>query len=100
MDITELQKQLSPILEAYGIERASVFGSVARGTAQPDSDIDLLVRLGKPMGMFLFMGLIAAMEQKLGRKVDLLTENSLNKFLKPHIERDLKPIYENRPTLH
>lgn len=96
MGILELQKQLSPIFQTYGVKRASVFGSVSRGEDKPESDVDLLVKLGKPMGMFLYMDLIDKMEAKLGKKVDLVTEDNLNKFLKPFITRDLKIIYEDR----
>ena len=96
MDIPKLQKQLSPIFQTYGVKRASVFGSVSRGDDKPDSDVDLLVKLGKPMGMFLYMDLIDKMEEKLGKKVDLVTEDNLSKFLKPFITRDLKIIYEDR----
>lgn len=55
MNISELQKQISPILQTYGVKRAAVFGSVSRGEDKPDSDVDLLVKLGKPMGMFMYM---------------------------------------------
>lgn len=40
------------------------------------------------------MDLIEKMEEKLGKKVDLITEDNLNKFLKPYISRDFKTIYE------
>jgi predicted nucleotidyltransferase len=96
MDIAELQKQISPILRTYGVKRAAVFGSVSRGDDKPGSDVDLLVKLGKPMGMFMYMDLIEKMEQKLGKKVDLVTEDNLDKFLEPFISRDLKTIYEDR----
>jgi uncharacterized protein len=97
MSISEIQKKLSPILQSYGIKRASIFGSVSRGEDRPDSDVDLLVDLGdQTMGMFEYMGFIEKLEQELNRKVDLITEKSLNKFLKPYILPDLKVIYENR----
>ena len=95
MNIIDLQQKLSPIFQNYGITRASVFGSISRGEAGPESDIDLLVKLGKPMGMFKYMDLIEEIEEKLHRKVDLLTEGNVNKFLEPYIRPDLKTIYED-----
>lgn len=94
MNVLDIQNKISPILKEYGIKRAAVFGSVSRGDDSPKSDIDIMVSLGKPMGMFLYMSLIREMENKLGRKVDLVTENSINKFVRPYIQSDLKVIYE------
>ena len=94
MNVLDIQNKISPILKEYGIKRAAVFGSVSRGDDSPKSDIDIMVSLGKPMGMFLYMSLIREMENKLGRKVDLVTENSINKFVRPYIQSDLKIIYE------
>lgn len=94
MNVSEIQNKISPVLKEYGIKRAAVFGSVSRGDDKPKSDIDIIVSLGKPMGMFAYMSLIREMENRLGRKVDLVTENSINKFVRPHIQPDLKTIYE------
>jgi len=97
MSIVEIQKKLSPILRDYGIKRAAVFGSVSRGEDKPESDVDLLVDLGnQTMGMFEYMKFIEKLEQGLNRKVDLVTEKGLNKFLRPYILADLKIIYEDR----
>jgi len=95
MRLEEIQKKTSTIFREYGIKYAAVFGSVARGEDTPESDIDFLVTLGeKPMGMFRYMGFIEKMEEKLKRKVDIVTEASADKFLKPYILSDLKMIYE------
>lgn len=95
MKISEIQEQISPLFREYGIKHAAVFGSVSRGEDRPDSDIDILVSLGeKPMGMFTFMELIRRAEEKLGRKIDMVTEGALNKFVRPYITKDLKTIYE------
>lgn len=94
MSIAEIQHKISPILRKYGIRHAAVFGSVSRGTNRPESDVDLLIKLGKPMGMFAYMRLLRELEMILGVKVDLVTENSLNKFVKPYVTPELKTIYE------
>jgi len=96
METLEIQKKLTPIMIKYGIKRAAVFGSVSRGDDRPESDVDLLVKLGnQPMGMFKYMQFIEEVEETLGRKVDLVTEGS-DKFLKPYILKDTKVIYEER----
>ena len=94
MSIEEIQKKIHPVLKSYGITYAGIFGSVSRGEDRPDSDVDILVKLGKPMGMFSYMKLIKAIEDILDRRVDLVTEQSLNKFVKPYIMPELKTIYE------
>ena len=94
MKISEIKDKLASIFRANDIEYAAIFGSVARGEDRPDSDVDILVRLGKPMGMFAFMEFIEKIEQSLKRQVDLVTEKSLNRFVKPYILSDLKTIYE------
>jgi predicted nucleotidyltransferase len=83
-------------LNEYDITYAGVFGSVARGEDTSESDIDILVHLGKPIGMFSYMALIRSIETSLERKIDLVTENSLNKFVRPYVLPELKTIYEKR----
>ena len=95
MQVAELQRKIEPILRSHGIKRAAVFGSVARGTDRQGSDVDLLVRFGKPTGMFAFMRFVGEIEQALGRSVDVVTENSLSKHIRPHVETDLRTIYES-----
>ncbi|MEK7501601.1 MAG: nucleotidyltransferase family protein [Patescibacteria group bacterium] len=94
MSIADIKNKLQPIFKFYGIAYAAVFGSVSRGEDRPDSDVDILVRLGKPMGLFSYMKLIHAIEDLLGRKVDMVTEQSLNKFVRPYVIPELKTIYE------
>ncbi|MDE1988795.1 MAG: nucleotidyltransferase domain-containing protein, partial [Patescibacteria group bacterium] len=52
MNVLEMKNKISPVLKKYGIKRAAVFGSVSRGDDSPKSDVDIMVSLGKPMGMF------------------------------------------------
>ncbi len=94
MSVKDLQNKLSSIFREHGVKRAAVFGSVSRGDDLPGSDIDLLVKLGKPTGLVGFVGLVNEIEEILGRKVDLLTEGGVNKFIEPYILPDLKTIYE------
>ena len=94
MDIQHLKHELSPIFREHGVRRASVFGSVSRGEDHGDSDIDLIVKLGRPMGLVGFVGMVEKMEKTLGRKIDLLTEGGINRFIEPYIKSDTTTIYE------
>lgn len=94
MLVPEIKQRIGPVLREHGVLRASVFGSVARGHDRPDSDIDLMVKLGKPMGLFAYMKMLSKLEDCLGRKVDLVTESSLNKHVKPFVLPELKTVYE------
>jgi predicted nucleotidyltransferase len=78
-----------PVLKAY------LFGSYSRGEAEQNSDIDILVELdySKPIGMeFITMQL--DLEDILNKKVDLLSEKAVSKYVKPFIEKEKVLIYE------
>ena len=94
MTIQEIKQKTVPILEQHGVAYAAVFGSVARGEDGPESDVDILVRLGRPMGMVGYMRLIYDIEEILQKKVDVVTEQSLNEHVRPYILPDLTTIYE------
>lgn len=81
-------KKINPILEKYQIKRASIFGSFARGEEKKSSDVDLLIELGKIGGLMAMGRLKMDLEKKLKRKVDLLTYNSINHLIAPHIKKD------------
>lgn len=94
MSLDYIKEKISPILKKNDILYAGVFGSTSRGNNRPDSDVDILVKLGKPMGIFSFMNMEIDMENALGKKVDLVTDNSLKDSLKPFVLKDLITIYE------
>lgn len=77
-----LQSHKDELYKRYHVESLSVFGSVSRGAARPDSDIDILVRYQITPGMFEFLSLKQYLEGIVGRSVDLVTEGSLKKQLK------------------
>lgn len=96
MNLSEIQEKTEPILRSYHVRKASVFGSVARGEDTADSDVDMLVEFGKPLGMISYVRFIGQLEESLQRQVDVVTEKSINKFMRPYILSDLKLIYEVR----
>ena len=67
----------------------SLFGSVARGDATASSDVDLLVRFNGPATFDRYMDLKLFLEDLLGRRVDLVTEQALRKELRARVEQEL-----------
>ncbi len=78
-----------PVLaERFGVVRMALFGSTARDTARPDSDVDVLVAFDGPATSERYFGLQFYLEDLLGRPVDLVTEKALRERLRPYVERD------------
>ena len=94
MEVAVLKKQLQPICVEEDIEMLGVFGSIARGEDDGGSDVDLLVRFKKPVGLLKMIGIEERLEAILGRPVDLGTEAGLHPLIKASVHRDLKIIYE------
>ncbi len=94
MTIEEVTQKITPVLKAYNVEYASVFGSVSRGEDMPKSDVDLLIKVGKlPRGIWGFIGLKQDLEQALDKKVDLISEAALTPKLSAKINKDLVKVY-------
>ena len=82
-----------PVFKAY------LFGSIARDESNLESDIDILVELdySKPIGLEFFQMQID-IEELLNKKVDLVTEKALSKYIRPYIDQDKVLIYERRSS--
>lgn len=76
-----IDKHKQEIAEKYHISEIGVFGSFTRGEQDTESDIDILVSFDKPIGFIKFMRLEFYLSELLGKKVDLVTKDTL----KPHI---------------
>jgi predicted nucleotidyltransferase len=79
---------LRDVIEQHGFSRPAVFGSVARGTARPASDIDLLVRAPKGASSFDLVRLAMVLEEILGRHVDLVEYGALKPGVDDDVRRD------------
>ena len=86
-------KTLVEICKTNDVTMVGVFGSMARGEANKDSDIDLLVRLTRPKSLLSLVALERKLADALGRKVDLLTENALSPYLRDRILGELQVLY-------
>lgn len=91
----EDQLLLQHFFAGIPVKRAYLFGSMARGEADPKSDIDILVELDHttPIGMKFFM-YQTDLEELLHKKVDLVTTEGLSHHIKPYIDKDKILIYE------
>ncbi len=81
--------QNKPVLRAF------LFGSYSRKDASNDSDIDILVELdySKHIGMG-FVNMKLDLEEKLHKKIDLVSSNGISKYILPFINKDKQLIYE------
>ena len=90
-DINTIQDYFKdkPVLKAF------LFGSYAREEASDDSDIDILVELDYSQHIGLgFVSMKLDLEDKLGKKIDLVSSNGVSKYILPFINEDKKLIYE------
>ena len=95
----ELRKKILPVLLTYGIKRVALFGSVVRGEDTPNSDMDILVKLKPrherpPLGLLKWIALEEELEQKLGRRVDLISEDGLSPYIRPYVDKEKVILYE------
>lgn len=91
--LQQIKKKIAPVLKKNGVSYCAVFGSFARGEQKATSDVDLLVKFSKPIGLFKFAGLERELSKVLGRDVDITTVNSLHPIVKKNISRDFKIVY-------
>jgi hypothetical protein len=80
------------VAEQHGAYNVRVFGSVVRGDAVAESDIDLLVDMEEGRGLFDFIDVIHELEDALGRKVDLVTDRSLHWYVRDRILEEAVPL--------
>jgi hypothetical protein len=76
------------IAAKYGAYNVRVFGSVARGEARPDSDIDFLVELEPQRTLLDQIALMQSLEDLLGRKVDLTEPETLHELIRDKVLRE------------
>ena len=78
------------------VSMIGVFGSMARGDAKKESDIDLVVRFSKRKSLLAVVRLERELGEALGRKVDLLTEGALSPYLRERILNEMRVVYGER----
>lgn len=87
------REEIRQIAERHGARNIRLFGSVVRGEANPESDVDLLVDVEAAQTSSWFpVGLILDLEKLLGRRVEVVTERALNKDLRERILLEAVPL--------
>ena len=88
----EKRDDICAIAAKHGAYNIRIFGSVVRGEAGPDSDIDFLVDAGPATSSWFPAGLILDLEKILGRRVEIVTEKALNPYIRDYVLREVKPL--------
>jgi len=90
-DVLKILHQNRDRLKTLGVRKIGLFGSFVRGEQHPDSDIDLLVEFEPGKKTFdHFMELSFYLEELLGRKIELVTTESLSPYMAPHILNEVE----------
>ena len=102
LSIDAIRLMILPVVQKYGIKKATLFGSYARGEATEDSDVDLLIECDSIRNMEDYLALEGRIKNAIGKKVDLVMADALRsentraaRRLIEHIEKDQVIIYEN-----
>lgn len=93
MNTQDLYNKTSKVLASYGVKKAALFGSYARNEQSDNSDIDILVELGKGMSLMDFVGLKLDLEDAIDKKVDLVQYKKIKPSIKNYILKDESVFY-------
>jgi predicted nucleotidyltransferase len=86
------REQILRLARRHGVTEVRVFGSMARGDAGPQSDVDLLVEIGPEPSAWFPGGLVADLEELLGRRVQVITERGLDELLRDRVLEEAIPL--------
>ncbi len=89
--VLALIREQQNTLQALGVRKLGLFGSFVRGEQRAESDVDLLVEFEPDRKSFdNFMQLASLLEGLLGRRVELVTPESLSPYIGPHILKEVE----------
>jgi len=86
------RKEILRIAAKHGARNVRIFGSTVRGEAGPESDVDFLVDVEPVHSSWFPAGLILDLEELLGQKVDVVTEDSIYWLLRRRILKEARPL--------
>lgn len=94
MELDRIKKiiigEMAYLMSEYGVKEIGVFGSVVRGEQKEESDVDVLVEFSKPITLFKYSELQRYLEEKLGKKVDLVHKKGLKPIIKDYILKEVQ----------
>jgi predicted nucleotidyltransferase len=92
-EIKEILRNKKPFLtEKYGVKEIGIFGSYVKGEQKDESDLDILVEFGRPVGFFEFLDLEEYLGNLIGIKVEIVTRKALKPKIGEHILREVVTI--------
>jgi predicted nucleotidyltransferase len=90
-DILSIIRKKHTEIQSFGVKKLGLFGSFARREQDVESDIDLIAEFEKGEKTFdNFIQLAFLLEDLLGRRVELVTVESLSPYLKPHVMKEVE----------
>lgn len=96
MNINDLlesnRRRILALAARHGAKNVRIFGSVARGEARADSDLDVLVDMEPGSSLFDLGGLLMDLQDLLNRKVDVITENMLHWYVRDRVLKEAVPL--------
>ena len=90
--LQQRREDIRRIAAKHGAYNIRVFGSVVRGEARADSDIDLLIEKGPTTSSWFPAGLMLELEEMLGQRVEIVTEKALSPYLRDRVLREAVPL--------
>jgi len=90
--IKEKRAEILRIAAKYGVHNIRVFGSVARGEAGPESDLDLLVQLEPGVTLLKQAAMVRELEALLGCNIDVVSERGLRPRIRDRVLKEAVPI--------
>ncbi len=90
--IKDKREEILRIAKEHGAYNVRVFGSVARGEADPESDVDFLVQLEPGTTLLKHAALVNQLESLLGVRVDVVSENGLRERIRDRVFKEAVPI--------
>lgn len=94
LDIETVSRRIKPILRKFGVKRAGIFGSVARGENIPGSDLDLLIQVEKTTTLIKLLSLKNVLEDLLKTHVDLVEYSMLKPERRDEVLSEEVKIFE------
>ena len=90
--VKDKREEILRISASHGAHNVRIFGSVARGEAGPDSDVDFLVDMGPDLSPWFPGGLLMDLQDLLGCRVDILTEDALHWYIRDRVLEEAVPL--------
>ena len=93
-DVNTIRRDFMPIAAKYGLRRANLFGSYAKGKANEQSDVDLLIEKGRPLSLLMLSGMLQEAQEVIGLPIDLVTTTGIDDDFRAQIAGSEVLIYE------